>query len=99
MIEHAAAAPPDKTAIVVLDKGEPTRAGRRLTYAELAATIRAAANRLCKVSGTSRPVVSILTPLLAESFIASWAGAIAVDHIRHTTWRLCTLWQVASVFY
>jgi len=77
MIEHAAAETPGKPAIVVLDKDEPILAGRRLTYAELAATIRATANRLCKVSGNSRPVVSILTPLLAESFIASWAGATA----------------------
>jgi fatty-acyl-CoA synthase len=77
MIEHAAAGTPGKSAMVVLDKDEPTRAGRRLTYAELAATIRATANRLREVSGTSRPVVSILTPLLAESFIASWAGAAA----------------------
>ncbi len=77
MIEHAAAETPGKTAIVVLEKYEPTRAGRRLTYAELAATIRATANRLYEVSGNSRPVVSILTPLLAESFIASWAGATA----------------------
>jgi len=77
MIEHAAAAAPGKTAIVVLDKGEPTRASRRLTYAELAATIRATANRLYTVSGNSRPVVSILSPLLAESFIAMWAGATA----------------------
>jgi fatty-acyl-CoA synthase len=77
MIEHTAAQMPGKTAIVVLNKGEPTRDGRRLTFAELAATIRAAANRLHKVSGDSRPVVSILTPLLVESFIASWAGATA----------------------
>jgi fatty-acyl-CoA synthase len=77
MIEHAAAATPDKTAIVVLDKGEPTHAGRRLTYAELATIVRATANRLYIVSGNRPPVVSILTPLLAESFIASWAGATA----------------------
>jgi fatty-acyl-CoA synthase len=77
MIEHAAAETPGKTAIIVLDKDEPTRAGRGLTYAELAVTIRATANRLREVSGNRRPVVSILTPLLAESFIASWAGATA----------------------
>jgi fatty-acyl-CoA synthase len=77
MIEHAAAESSGKTAIVVLDKHEPTRVSRRLTYGELAATIRATANRLHEVSGNSRPVVSILTPLLAESFIASWAGATA----------------------
>ncbi len=77
MIEHAAAQVPGKTAIMVLDKGAPTRAGRRLTYTELAAAIRATANRLHAASGNHRPVVSILTPLLAESFIASWAGATA----------------------
>jgi fatty-acyl-CoA synthase len=77
MIEHAAAAAPDKTAIGVLDKGDPTLAGRHLTYAELAATIRVIASQLHEFSGDSRPVVSILTPLLAESFIASWAGATA----------------------
>ena len=77
MIEHAAAQTPGKTAIIVLDKNKPARDGRRLTYAQLAATIRAAANRLHNVSANSLPVVSILTPLLAESFIASWAGATA----------------------
>jgi fatty-acyl-CoA synthase len=77
MLDHSAAQTRGKTAMVVLNKGEPTHAGRRLTYAELAAMIRATANRLYKVSGNSRPVVSILTPLLAESFIASWAGATA----------------------
>jgi fatty-acyl-CoA synthase len=75
MIEHAAAETPGKSAIVVVDKDEPTRAARRLAYAELAAVVRATANRLWAVSGTTRPVVSILTPLVAESFIALWAGA------------------------
>ena len=75
MIEHAAAHSPGKPAIVVLDKDDPTRVSCRLTYSELAGLVRATANRLCEVSGTTRPVVSILTPLLAESFIASWAGA------------------------
>jgi fatty-acyl-CoA synthase len=80
--------------MVTLAKGVPTHAGWRLTYAELAATIRATANRLHQVSGNSGPVVSILTPLLAESFIATWAGATAgvanpinpflrVEHVAH----------------
>ena len=77
MIEHAAERTPDKPAIVVLDKNEPTLRGRRISYAELAATIRATANRLVEVSARSQPVISILTPLLAESFIATWAGATA----------------------
>ncbi len=94
MIEHAAAKTPDKSAIVVLEKGEPTRVSEQLTYAELAATLRATANHLRQVSGDHPPVVSILTPLLAESFIATWAGATAgvanpinpflrVEHVAH----------------
>jgi fatty-acyl-CoA synthase len=75
MVEHTAAATPTRAAIVVADKDDPTRTDWRITYAELAAMLRATANRLCEVSGTPRPVVSILTPLVAESFIASWAGA------------------------
>lgn len=75
MIEHAAAERPGKSAIVVVDKDDVTRVGRRITYAELAGMVRAIARRLCDVSGTARPVVSILTPLVAESFIASWAGS------------------------
>jgi len=94
MIEHAAAETPGKSAIVVVDKDEPTRAARRLTYAELAAVVRATANRLSAVAGTTRPVVSILTPLVAESFIALWAGAtvgvanpinpyLRIEHVAH----------------
>jgi acyl-CoA synthetase (AMP-forming)/AMP-acid ligase II len=55
MIEHAAAETPGKSAIVVVDKDEPTRAARRLAYAELAAVVRATANRLWAVSGTHAP--------------------------------------------
>ena len=75
MIEHAAAESPAKSAIVVAAKEDVTRVGWRITYAELAAMVRATASRLREVSGTAQPVVSILTPLLAESFIASWAGS------------------------
>jgi fatty-acyl-CoA synthase len=77
MIEHAARACPSKPAIVIVDKDDPTIEQRRISYAELAAATRATANLLRAVSGGSRPVVSILTPLLAESFIATWAGAAA----------------------
>lgn len=75
MIEHAAAESPAKSAIVVVAKDDVTRVGWRITYAELAAMVRATASRLCEVSGSAQPVVSILTPLVAESFIASWAGS------------------------
>jgi fatty-acyl-CoA synthase len=77
MVEHAARASPAKPAIVIVDKQDPTLERRRISYAELGAAIRATANRLRAVSCGSRPVVSILTPLLAESFIATWAGAAA----------------------
>jgi fatty-acyl-CoA synthase len=75
MIEHAAAETPAKTAIVVVDKDDPRRTGWGITYEQLAALVRATANRMCAVSGATPPVVSILTPLTAEAFIASWAGA------------------------
>jgi fatty-acyl-CoA synthase len=66
-----------KAAIVVLDKDDPTRVKRSIAYAELVAMIRAAANRLHAVSAGTQPVVSILTPLVPEAFIALWAGITA----------------------
>lgn len=75
MIEHGEAESPDKTAIIVADKDDPTRARLALTYSEVATSVRLAARRLRAASGAAKPVVSILTPLLAESFIAYWADA------------------------
>jgi len=75
VIEQAAAEAPGKPAFVAVDKDDPVRVSRRVTYADLAASVRATANRLQAASGNTRPVVSILTPLVVESFIASWAGA------------------------
>jgi fatty-acyl-CoA synthase len=75
VIEQGAAQTPDKAAFVVLDKDDPARVSRQVTYAELAALVRATANRLHAISGSAPPVVSILTPLAVESFIASWAAA------------------------
>jgi fatty-acyl-CoA synthase len=76
-LEVSAAASPNKPAIVALDRDDPTRVVQRLGYAELVGLVRAAANRLHDVSGGSRPVISILTPLVPEAFIAAWAGAAA----------------------
>jgi fatty-acyl-CoA synthase len=75
MVEHAAAERPDRPAIVVLDKDDPTRYRRCITYAELGMLIRCTANRLRAASRDTPPVVSILTPLVAEAFIVSWAGS------------------------
>lgn len=44
----------------MLDKSEPTRAGRRLTYAESAATIRATANRGTEVRETGGTIAVVL---------------------------------------
>ena len=77
LLERAAALTPSKPAIVAVDTADPTRTARNITYAELAGTIRATANRIRAVSGRARPVVSILTPLVPEAFIAMWAGATA----------------------
>ena len=76
-LEVSAAAAPDKAAILALDHDDPTRVVQRLTYSELLALVRAAANRLHQASGDSPPVISILTPLVPEAFIAAWAGAAA----------------------
>jgi fatty-acyl-CoA synthase len=75
VIEQAAAEAPGKPAFVVVDKDDPLRVNRRVTYADLAALVRATANRLHSASGNTPAVVSILTPLAVESFIASWAAA------------------------
>ena len=76
-LERTAKTAPAKAAIIVVDKNDPTVCGERLTYAELAARVRALANRLHEVSGAAQPVVSILTPLVTEALIATWAGATA----------------------
>jgi fatty-acyl-CoA synthase len=76
-LEASASAAPDKAAIIELDRDDPTRVTRRITYQELVAMIRGTADRLYAVSGGVRPVVSILTPLVPEAFVALWAGATA----------------------
>ena len=48
VMEHAAAETPAKPAIVVADKDDPTLTCWRITYAELAAMVRATANRCAK---------------------------------------------------
>jgi fatty-acyl-CoA synthase len=75
MLQLHAAASPDKTAIVVVDPQQPTRVARRINYRELATRVRLMARQLQIASNGARPVVSILTPLVPEAFIASWAGA------------------------
>ena len=41
----SAAASPDKPALIAVDREDPTRVVQRITYAELVAHVRAAANR------------------------------------------------------
>jgi fatty-acyl-CoA synthase len=76
-LEHTATTSPDKAAIVALDGDDPTRVDRSFTYAQLTGAVRATANRLRAVSAGATPVVSILTPLLPEAYVALWAGATA----------------------
>jgi fatty-acyl-CoA synthase len=76
-LERTAATHAQKAAIVALDRDDPTRIARQITYAELIGALKAAANRLHAVSAGATPVVSILTPLLPEAFISLWAGATA----------------------
>ena len=76
-LEASSASFPDKSAIIVADKRDPTRTARRLRYLEVVELVRATANRLHAVSDGAPPVVSILTALIPEAFIAAWAGATA----------------------
>ena len=76
-LEASSAASPGKPAIVVADQSDPARTAGSFTYAELVGLVRATANRLRAVSDGAPPVVSILTPLIPEAFIAAWAGATA----------------------
>lgn len=76
-LEATASVRPDATALITADNHDPTRAHARLSYAALVGQVRATANRLHEVCGGAPAVVSILTPLIAEAFIASWAGATA----------------------
>jgi fatty-acyl-CoA synthase len=76
-LEHSAASWPEKAAIVALDRDDPTRIAQQISYAELIGALKATANRLHAVSAGATPVVSIMTPLLPEAFIALWAGATA----------------------
>jgi hypothetical protein len=84
-LERTAAAWPEKAAIVALAQDDPTRIARHFTYAQLTGALRAAANRLHAISAGSTPVVSILTPLLPEAFIA-----FTINELPRTTpiaWR------------
>lgn len=74
-LDASAASTPTRSAITVVDPDDPIRTASRMTYRELAMRVRATARRLEQVSGDARPVVSILTPLVPEAFVALWAGA------------------------
>jgi len=69
-LEVSAAASPNKVAILALDRDDPTQVAQCLPFSHLAGQVRTAANRLHEVSGDARPVISILTPLVPEAFIA-----------------------------
>ncbi len=77
LLERTAARTPSKPALIAADSTDPTRTSKRVSYAELAAVVRATANRLHALSAGRPPVVSVLTPLVPEALIALWAGATA----------------------
>src|SRR5581483_8702306 len=59
-LERTAAIAPRKNAIVALERDDPMRIARQMTYGELVGALRATVNRLQAVSGDAKPVVSIL---------------------------------------
>jgi fatty-acyl-CoA synthase len=77
VLQISAAVSPNKPAVVALDPNDPTKVVRRISYSEVVALVQAVANRLHEVSRGTQPVISILTALLPEAFIAAWAGATA----------------------
>jgi fatty-acyl-CoA synthase len=76
-LERTVASSPEKAAILALDRDDPIKIARHIPYVELIRAVKAAANRLHALSAGATPVVSILTPLLPEAFIALWAGGTA----------------------
>ena len=73
-IEAAAKLDPDKAAIKHLTSADTSVAPRIITYRELVAKIRAAASLFQEASGSERPAVAIILPMLPEALIAGWAA-------------------------
>lgn len=77
VIRLAAAAQPDKPALVFLPASDPQEPGVTLTYREFAGGVTQAANVFHALGVGSGDVVSLLGPLLPQSFFTLFGGEAA----------------------
>jgi fatty-acyl-CoA synthase len=76
-IKAAAAAGPEKAAIVHLLSADIAVSPRVIRYAKLVALIEQAANLFRELSGRDQPSVAIILPMLPEGLIATWGAGTA----------------------
>src|SRR4051812_38566328 len=77
VIRIAAAANPDKAALVFLPNADPQEAGATITYREFAGGVTQAANMFHALGVGPTDVVTLLLPLLPQSFFALFGGEAA----------------------
>jgi fatty-acyl-CoA synthase len=77
VIRIAAAANPDKPAIVFLPNSDPQEAGVTLTYRQFVGGVTQAANMFHALDVGSTDVVTLLLPLLPQSFFTLFGGEAA----------------------
>ncbi|HEY8050657.1 MAG TPA: acyl-CoA synthetase [Ramlibacter sp.] len=74
VIRLAAAANPDKPALIFLPNSDPQEPGITLTYREFAGGVTQAANMFHALGVESTDVVTLLLPLLPQSFFTLFGG-------------------------
>ena len=76
-ISAAAALEPAKPALIQLLSADLAVPPRIITYAEMVQRIVQAANLFSAVSGSERPSVALILPMVPEALIATWAAQTA----------------------
>ena len=77
VIRIAAAAGPDKPALIFLPNADPQEAGATITFREFAGGVTQAANMFHALGVGATDVVSLLLPLLPQSFFSLFGGEAA----------------------
>ena len=76
-IRAAAAANPEKPAIIHLLSADTQVAPRSVTYSQLVDLIERAASLFREVAGAGRSSVGIILPMMPEALVATWGAATA----------------------